>query len=96
MANVNRRSGISKPTKSGFKLSNKQRALLDDILTPVVTILILLVIWEILSAIGGNKLPGPIKVVREAWDFIFYPFFDRGGTDVGLGRQVFAAGGDRL
>lgn len=91
MANV-RRSGIKKPTKTaGFSLNKKQKALLDDILTPVVAVIILLVIWEILSAIGGNKLPGPTKVVREAWDFIFYPFFDRGGTDVGLGRQVFAS-----
>jgi bicarbonate transport system permease protein len=91
MANVTRRSAINKPNKSGFKLSKKQKALLDDILTPVVTILILLVIWEILSAIGGGKLPGPIKVVREAHDFIFYPFFNRGGTDVGLGLQVWAS-----
>jgi bicarbonate transport system permease protein len=91
MANVNRRSNINKPSKSGFQLSKKQRALLDDILTPVVTILILLVVWEILSAIGGGRLPGPIKVVTEAKDFIFYPFFNRGGTDVGLGLQVWAS-----
>lgn len=91
MANVNRRSAINKSIKPGFRLSNKQKALLDDILTPVVTIFILLVIWEILSAIGGGKLPGPIKVVTEAQDFIFYPFFNRGGTDVGLGLQVWAS-----
>lgn len=91
MANVNRRSTVNKSSKAGFKLSKKQRALLDDILTPVVAILILLVVWEILSAIGGNNLPGPIKVVTEASDFIFYPFFNRGGTDVGLGLQVFAS-----
>lgn len=91
MANVNRRSNINKPSKSGFQLSKKQRALLDDILTPVVAILILLVVWEILSAIGGGRLPGPIKVVTEAKDFIFYPFFNRGGTDVGLGLQVWAS-----
>jgi bicarbonate transport system permease protein len=91
MANVNRRSAINKSIKPGFRLSKKQKALLDDILTPVVTIFILLVIWEILSAIGGGKLPGPIKVVTEAQDFIFYPFFNRGGTDVGLGLQVWAS-----
>jgi bicarbonate transport system permease protein len=90
MANV-RRSSINKPIRSGVKLSKKQKALLDDILTPVVTILILLVVWEILSAIGGGRLPGPIKVVTEAKDFIFYPFFNRGGTDVGLGLQVWAS-----
>ncbi len=91
MANVNRRSSISKPTRPGFKLSKKQKALLDDILTPVVAVIILLVIWEILSAIGGNRLPGPTKVVTEAKDLILYPFFNRGGTDVGLGLQVWAS-----
>ena len=85
MANVNRQSGIKKPTKpAGFNLSKKQKALLDDILTPVVAMVILLIIWEILSAIGGNRLPGPTKVVTEAKDLILYPFFNRGGTDVGL------------
>ena len=52
---------------------------------------ILLIVWEILSAIGGNRLPGPIKVVTEAKDLILYPFFNRGGTDVGLGLQVWAS-----
>jgi bicarbonate transport system permease protein len=92
MANVNRRSSNSnKPANSGFKLSKKQLALLDDILTPVIAILVLLVIWEILSAIGGGKLPGPYKVVTEAKNLILYPFYNRGGTDVGLGLQVWAS-----
>lgn len=93
MANVNRQSGIKKPAKpAGLKnLNKKQKALLDDILTPVVAMVILLIVWEILSAIGGNRLPGPIKVVTEARDLILYPFFNRGGTDVGLGLQVLAS-----
>jgi bicarbonate transport system permease protein len=92
MANVDRRSGIKKPAKpAGLNLTKKQKALLDDILTPVVAMVILLVIWEILSAIGGGSLPGPIKVVSETKNLILYPFFNRGGTDVGLGLQVFAS-----
>jgi bicarbonate transport system permease protein len=92
MANVDRRSGIKKPAKpAGLNLTKKQKALLDDILTPVVAMVILLVIWEILSAIGGGSLPGPIKVVSETKNLILYPFFNRGGTDVGLGLQVLAS-----
>ena len=92
MANIDRRSDIKKPTKpAGFNLSKKQKALLDDILTPVVAMVILLIIWEILSAIGGNRLPGPIKVIGETKNLILYPFFNRGGTDVGLGLQVLAS-----
>ena len=92
MANINRQSGIKKPVKAaGLNLTKKQKAMLDDILTPVVAMVILLVIWEILSAIGGGSLPGPIKVVSETKNLILYPFFNRGGTDVGLGLQVFAS-----
>ncbi len=92
MANVNRRSSNNnKPANGGFKLSKKQLALLDDILTPVIAILVLLVIWEIFSAIGGGKLPGPYRVVTEAKNLILYPFYNRGGTDVGLGLQVWAS-----
>lgn len=92
MANIDRRSDIKKPNKpAGFNLSKKQKALLDDILTPVVAMVILLIIWEILSAIGGNRLPGPIKVIGETKNLILYPFFNRGGTDVGLGLQVLAS-----
>jgi hypothetical protein len=40
MANANRRSTIDKPVKVGLKLSKKQRALLDDLLTPIVAVLI--------------------------------------------------------
>ena len=92
MANIDRRSDIKKPNKpAGFNLSKKQKALLDDILTPVVAMVILLTIWEVLSAIGGNRLPGPIKVIGETKNLILYPFFNRGGTDVGLGLQVLAS-----
>ena len=92
MTNINRQSGIKKPVKAaGFKLDKKHKALLDDILTPVVAMVILLVIWEILSAIGGGSLPGPIKVISETKNLILYPFFNRGGTDVGLGLQVLAS-----
>lgn len=67
----------------------KQR--LDDILTPLITILILLAIWQLLSSLPGAELPGPIQVVQETWILILYPFYDRGGTDKGLFWQVFAS-----
>lgn len=67
----------------------KQR--LDDILTPLITILILLAVWQLLSSLPGAELPGPIQVVQETWILILYPFYDRGGTDKGLFWQVFAS-----
>jgi bicarbonate transport system permease protein len=81
--------------KSAFA-SNAQRNAklkerLDDILTPVVTILILLGLWQLFSSMPGAELPSPVRVVQETWILILYPFYDRGGTDKGLFWQVFAS-----
>lgn len=72
-------------------LNAKFRERLDDILTPLVTLLILLVIWQLLSSLPGAQLPGPIQVVQDTWILILYPFYDRGGTDKGLFWQVLAS-----
>jgi bicarbonate transport system permease protein len=74
-----------------FKLDAKMKARLDDILTPIVTMLILLAVWQVLASFPGAALPTPLKVISDTKTLIMYPFFDRGGTDVGLARQVFAS-----
>jgi bicarbonate transport system permease protein len=63
----------------------------DDILTPLVTVAILLTLWQIFASFPGATLPSPIKVIQETWILILYPFYDRGGTDKGLFLQVFAS-----
>jgi bicarbonate transport system permease protein len=78
-------------TGAPFKLSSKAIARLDDILTPIVTVLILLVIWQLLTSFGKSTLPSPIKVVQDTKTLIMYPFFDRGGTDKGLFWQVLSS-----
>lgn len=79
-----------RPTSSGFALDAKLRQRIDDFLTPFVTLLILLAIWQFFSLFNQN-LPGPIRVVQETWKLILYPFYDKGGTDKGLFWQVFAS-----
>lgn len=69
----------------------KFRQKADDILTPTITILILLTLWQIAVSFPGATLPGPIQVVQDTWILILYPFYDRGGTDKGLFWQVFAS-----
>ena len=72
-------------------LDPKWRARLDDILTPTVTILLLLIVWQLLCSFPGATLPGPIKVVQDTRILIMYPFFDLGGTNKGLFWQVLAS-----
>ena len=62
------------------------------IIRPLVAVIILLVIWQIPCSGSNPNLPSPITVFQETWDpLIINPFFDDGGTDKGLGLQVFAS-----
>jgi nitrate/nitrite transport system permease protein len=65
---------------------------LPVIIPPLVAIAIILVVWQLLCLPGSKGLPGPIKVVTDTFDpYIISPFFDNGGTDKGLGLQIFAS-----
>ena len=80
-----------KTSATKFKLDAKLKAhIIDDYITPLVTLFILLTIWQIFSLFNQN-LPGPIRVVTDTQRLILYPFYDKGGTDKGLFWQVFAS-----
>jgi bicarbonate transport system permease protein len=66
---------------------------INNFLPPVVGILGFLAVWQIFSTIGLIKLPGPISLftTERTRDYLFYPFLDRGGTDVGLFWQALAS-----
>jgi bicarbonate transport system permease protein len=64
-----------------------------NILPPILGILGFLIIWQLFSAIGLVKLPGPSSLITNERTriYLMYPFFDRGGTDVGLFWQAMAS-----
>lgn len=62
-----------------------------DLVPPIVAIAIFLAVWQLFSWIPGATLPGPIQVVQDTWILIFWPFYDRGGTDKGLFWQILAS-----
>ena len=65
---------------------------LKIIAPPLIAIAVFMVIWQLLCPPGSKGLPGPLQVLGETWDpYIIYPFFDNGGTDKGLGLQIFAS-----
>jgi nitrate/nitrite transport system permease protein len=61
------------------------------ILPPVVTLALLLGIWELASSQTGAALPAPSKVIADTKDLILDPFFDNGGNDVGMAWQLLAS-----
>lgn len=56
-----------------------------------VAIALLLLLWELLCSGESPALPPPSRVFSDTWDLIIDPFFDNGGTDVGLFWQILAS-----
>jgi nitrate/nitrite transport system permease protein len=56
----------------------------STVVPPVVVIALMLCIWELLCRKAGATLPPPSKVLKDTWELIADPFFDRGGIDKGL------------
>ena len=54
------------------------------VVPPLVVITLALVLWELLCRKAGATLPPPSRVVKDTWELIVDPFFDRGGIDRGL------------
>ncbi|MEJ1157164.1 nitrate ABC transporter permease [Prosthecomicrobium sp. N25] len=59
------------------------------VVPPVVTLAILLGIWQLAFSGKGAAIPPPSKVVADTWELIIDPFFDRGGLDKGLALHIF-------
>lgn len=60
------------------------------IIPPIAAIAIFLLIWQLMTLGENPNIPSPITVLTETWDpYIINPFFDNGGTDKGLGWQLF-------
>jgi len=77
----------------GNNLSRFWRKNSQDWALPLVGLLGFLCLWQVLSSIGLMKLPSPTDILGEksTRDLLFYPFFDRGGTDKGLFWQTLAS-----
>jgi nitrate/nitrite transport system permease protein len=71
-----------------FLYSRKAR----KIYAPLIAIFILLAIWQLLCSGEKPPLPSPITVIKETWNpYIVNPFYNNGGTDVGLFWQLVAS-----
>src|SRR5262249_7113206 len=54
------------------------------VVPPAIVLTIALGVWELLCRKAGATLPPPSTVLRDTWELIVDPFFDRGGIDKGL------------
>jgi len=61
------------------------------VLPPLVTLSLILLVWELLCNRPGATLPAPSKIWTEAKDLIVDPFFVTGPQDIGLGWRVLTS-----
>ncbi|MBW4472266.1 MAG: nitrate ABC transporter permease [Stenomitos rutilans HA7619-LM2] len=62
------------------------------VIPSVIALGVFLLVWQLLTSGEGASLPSPLKVLEETWDpLIIDPFFDSGGSDVGLFWQLAAS-----
>lgn len=61
------------------------------VLPALVVLTVLIGIWEITCSKPDSSLPSASTVVEETIYLIQNPFYDNGGTDVGMGWQLLAS-----
>src|SRR5262245_10538934 len=66
------------------RLAAVARTLAVRVIPPALVLAFALLVWELLCRRAGATLPPPSAVLRDTWELIVDPFFDRGGIDKGL------------
>jgi nitrate/nitrite transport system permease protein len=61
------------------------------VLPPLVTLGLILAVWQVLCMKPGATLPSPSKIWSEAYELIVDPFFVAGPQDIGLGWRVLTS-----
>ena len=84
---------IVRPSRAAalMQRSGRYAASVQQLLPPLVILLVLGVIWEMLCSGADAALPPPSQVIAETWELIVDPFYDNGGNDVGLAWQLLAS-----
>ena len=81
-----------KPKSAGLDwLKTRAVAVATAVIPPLLTLALILLVWEILCARPGATLPSPSQVWRDASDLILDPFFVNGSQDIGLGWRVLTS-----
>lgn len=82
---------IVRPSRAAALMQRSGRYAVQQLLPPLVILLVLGVIWEMLCSGADAALPPPSQVIAETWELIVDPFYDNGGNDVGLAWQPLAS-----
>jgi nitrate/nitrite transport system permease protein len=67
------------------------RSVASNVIPPLITAALLLLIWQIAFGRAGATLPSPTQVWKDAKDLIVDPFFVSGPQDIGLGWRTLTS-----
>ncbi|TAK50150.1 MAG: nitrate ABC transporter, permease protein [Xanthobacteraceae bacterium] len=67
------------------------REMAATILPPLITLAVILGVWQIMCMKPDAALPSPARIWSEARDLIVDPFFVAGPQDIGLGWRVLTS-----
>ncbi len=84
---------LSPPRTSFFKtrVMPAAREWAATLIPPIITVAVLLVLWQILCMKPGATLPSPTRIWADAKDLIVDPFFVAGPQDIGLGWRILTS-----
>jgi nitrate/nitrite transport system permease protein len=80
-----------KPVSFATRARRTGLAVASRLAPPVVTIALLLLLWQMLASGPTSALPSPLKVIDESWEIIVDPFKVGSGIDQGLFWHVAAS-----
>jgi nitrate/nitrite transport system permease protein len=61
------------------------------VIPPLITLALILLIWQLLTDNPKASLPSPLKIWHDAKELIVDPFFVAGPQDIGLGLRVLTS-----
>lgn len=73
------------------ELARRAKAIAGVGAPPVLTLLVILGVWQALVGDSYAGLPSPKQVWLDSKDLILHPFYDNGGVDKGLFWHVFTS-----
>src|SRR5689334_4347162 len=80
-----------RPSFFTAKLVPVLKNLAASVLPPLITLALILTIWQILCMKPGATLPSPMRIWADAKDLIVDPFFVAGPQDIGLGWRILTS-----
>jgi nitrate/nitrite transport system permease protein len=78
-------------TPMADRLMQHGRRTMANLLPPLVTLALMLLLWEVLCSSSTSSLPAPSRVIEESWELIAHPFYVGQGVDQGMFWHIFAS-----